>query len=82
MSCNEVILWAAFPSVLGGYFQLEFHITLSVIEIIYDVSGMQMELFFDFDFRRENREEGVGSSPGVQDCGNKGLGKALVKGMG
>lgn len=43
---------------------------------------MQMGLFFDFDFRRENREEGVGSSPGVQGCGNKGLGKALVKGMG
>lgn len=56
--CNKVILWAAFPSVLGGCFQLEFHIILSATEIIHDVSGMQMGLFFDFDFRRENREEG------------------------
>lgn len=36
---------------------MEFHIILSVKEIIRGFSGTQMRLFCDFDSRRENREE-------------------------
>lgn len=84
--CIEVILSAVFPTVLGGCCKLEYHITLSVTEIIQGFSGVQMKFCFVILIPGEGLGKGDGKkywSLEIRWGGrNKGPGKAFGVGGG